>query len=398
MLKRHVLYQIRKWLPLLLVCTLYSTFSTLIFGLVAGVANYTSDPSAPFANYQNNPIVLCLLAPSFFSVFILPFFVYSYRTSKKAADTFYQASYSDKTIKRARVLIGLGIVLVAVTVSFWIGALLYGVRYAVTPEQTAITYRLYSGEEATRYVVRSYVNLAYLPVVYLIGIVLYSAQYFINCFLVSLGNHLIDQICTLVFGNFILMGIVVIPNLYALSLAGMSGSAVSPILYRIFYYGLGPATPMVFLQVLVNPLLVGEGRNGLLEGAIPNLLIAISMYVVFAASLGVLTMTMKDPSGEYAGKAGARNKPIALVPHGAGLLAGIGFACSGLLGITGLAILPIFLFALFAVFYYIFLSLWRRNFKLNIFDWICFGSVSGFCLILTIIELATSVLRLSSIS
>ncbi len=387
MLKQYIRYQIRKWLPLLLVFVLYATFSTLISGLSLGVARYYGTPNA--STYTGEQIVIAMLLPSFSSLFILPFFVYSYRTSKKAVDTFYQAAYADKTIRRTRILIGLGIVLATITVSFWLGTALYGLRYAATPAEQAITST--GSSASTTYILRNYVNFAYMPLAYLVGVLLFSGQYFINCYLVSLGNHLIDQICTVLFGNFILAGIVVMPTLYALSLTWTQLN--SDFFRPFFYYGLGPVTPILFLAILVNPLVVGEGPNGLLDGSVPHLAIAISLYVVFAAVLGVLVMKEKDPSGEYAGKAGPRNKAIAFIPHVAGLLTGIAFSCTGLLGIGRVLVIPIFLFAIFGVFYYIALSLWRRNFKLNKLDWICFASVVGFCLVLTVIEMVMSMLR-----
>ena len=387
MLKQYIRYQIRKWLPLLLVFVLYATFSTLISGLSLGLARYYGTPNA--STYTGDQIVIAMLLPSFSSLFILPFFVYSYRTSKKAVDTFYQAAYADNTIRRTRILIGLGIVLATITVSFWLGTALYGLRYAATPAEQAITST--GSSASTTYILRNYVNFAYMPLAYLVGVLLFSGQYFINCYLVSLGNHLIDQICTVLFGNFILAGIVVMPTLYALSLTWTQLN--SDFFRPFFYYGLGPVTPILFLAILVNPLVVGEGPSGLLDGSVPHLAIAISLYVVFAAVLGVLVMKEKDPSGEYAGKAGPRNKAIAFIPHVAGLLAGIAFSCTGLLGIGRVLVIPIFLFAIFGVFYYITLSLWRRNFKLNKLDWICFASVVGFCLVLTVIEMVMSMLR-----
>ena len=387
MLKQYIRYQIRKWLPLLLVFVLYATFSTLISGLSLGVARYCGTPNA--STYTGEQIVIAMLLPSFSSLFILPFFVYSYRTSKKAVDTFYQAAYADKTIRRTRILIGLGIVLATITVSFWLGTALYGLRYAATPAEQAITST--GSSASTTYILRNYVNFAYMPLAYLVGVLLFSGQYFINCYLVSLGNHLIDQICTVLFGNFILAGIVVMPTLYALSLTWTQLN--SDFFRPFFYYGLGPVTPILFLAILVNPLVVGEGPSGLLDDSVPHLAIAISLYVVFAAVIGVLVMKEKDPSGEYAGKAGPRNKAIAFIPHVAGLLAGIAFSCTGLLGIGRVLVIPIFLFAIFGVFYYITLSLWRRNFKLNKLDWICFASVVGFCLVLTVIEMVMSMLR-----
>lgn len=387
MLKQYIRYQIRKWLPLLLVFVLYATFSTLISGLSLGIARYYGTPNA--STYTGDQIVIAMLLPSFSSLFILPFFVYSYRTSKKAVDTFYQAAYADKTIRRTRILIGLGIVLATITVSFWLGTALYGLRYAATPAERTIAPTGSSSD--TIYIIRNYVNFAYMPLAYIVGVLLFSGQYFINCYLVSLGNHLIDQICTVLFGNFILAGIVVMPTLYALSLTWTQLN--SDFLRPFFYYGLGPVTPILFLAILVNPLVVGEGPSGLLDDSVPHLAIAISLYVVFAAVLGVLVMKEKDPSGEYAGKAGPRNKAIAFIPHVAGLLAGIAFSCTGLLGIGRILVIPIFLFAIFGVFYYITLSLWRRNFKLNKLDWICFASVVGFCLVLTVIEMVMSMLR-----
>ena len=319
--------------------------------------------------------LLNMLIPSMCATFVMPLFVFSYRTKRQSVDTYYQAAYAPKTIKRVRMLLGLAIVLAAFTIAYIHGVAIYALRYAATPETQIIEL---SNGTATR--VRIYVNfLVYIPY-FFVGIVLLSAQYFINCFLVNLGDYTLDQIFLLLFGTLFLALIVLAPTTYIAAQLYEFGDAYG----ALAHYGLSVVQPSVLTAQVFQRLLSGMEIN---VSDLANSIVACVIYVAFGAALAVIGMQMGDPSGEKADVRGARNNVIALIPHGAALTIGFFVGISGLITNGGsianwFLTLPFFIYSMFGVIYYVLLALWRHNFKISKFDLILFLSVLGFTMLL----------------
>ena len=119
MLKHHIRYMIRRWWPMLLILS-------LTMGLIYGFLNLVDSVTATAYHgqgyaYTTNATIaptLCLLIVGLVATFVMSLFVFTYRTRKQSADVFYQAAYAPTTIKRVRMFIGLGILIIALTAAF----------------------------------------------------------------------------------------------------------------------------------------------------------------------------------------------------------------------------------------------------------------------------------------
>lgn len=373
MLKHHIRYTIKRWWPMILI---FGIMMITIYGIYAMAAPTYYTIREMGNGYTNNTKsvtfvmpTLALLIPALLASLVMSLFVFTYRTRKQSVDVFYQAAYGPTTIKRVRVLVGLGILLIAVTAAFVTGFLIYLFRFLGTPE-------VFNGGSWTRY--RINVHFGYFFLGYLLVILTVSAQYFINCFLVNLGNYFLDQLMLLIFGNVVLCFFVSVPAVYILLRVVASGSSIDLDTLCLLVYGIGPIGPVALECTGLGPLtsdLTIQGGNQLIAA---NALVATIIQLAAGTALAIITLNTKDPSGEYADVAGARNKAIALIPHGAGLIIGISMSMTGYLGISpSLVFLPVFLYLLYGAAYYALLSLWRHSFKRTKFDLICYLSVAA---------------------
>lgn len=375
MLKHYCGWQFRKWWPLLMI---FAITSTLVI-LFAVLGNQMAITNTYTYAMPRTVSLLNILMPSIGATFVMPLFVFSYRTKKQSVDTYYQAAYAPNTIKRVRILLGLAIILAAFTIAYILGVAIYALRYAATPEMQVV--ETTRGDTYTR--VRIYVNfLIYIPY-FFVGIILLSAQYFINCFLVNLGDYTLDQVFLLLFGTLFLALLVIAPATYfAAQMLNFKDGFTA-----LVHYGLSAIQPAILTSQVFDMLLAGIEIN---TPNLANSIAAGAIFVLFGAALAVLSMRMGDPSGEKADVRGARNNVIALIPHGAALTIGFFVGISGLISNGGslanwFLTLPFFIFSMFGVIYYVLLALWRHNFKMSKFDLILFLSVLGFTLLLLFI-------------
>lgn len=378
MLKHHIWWQVRKWWPLLLIFSivLTVTFTWTIMAVPMTANSYNGNPIN--ANVTTGVTILYFTALGI--TFVMSLFVFNYRTKRQSADIYYQAAYAPTTIKRVRLLIGLAIVILSFTAAFLLGSVFYLLRYFSTPEARTLA----SGTvQSVQY--RLPMNWGIYFVSYFFFVIVIAAQYLINCFLVGLGDYVFDQICLLLFGNVFLALIVTSPLVYFLSIAvRMAPEADFSALTYAMLYSLGPVGPAAFGFSVLEPCMRGVEIHA--PTAI-NSALSTFVYLLEAGGALAFCLLVPDPSGEHADHAGARNKGIALIPHGAAAVLGF-LICA--LGVTGrissysifVATLPIFGFILYGVGYYAILALWRHSFKTTKFDLICYLCVVGTNLIL----------------
>ena len=379
MLKHFIKYQIKNWWPLALIFSLAMSLVTMLESLMADTsyryfhpgegAGYGMGASAPTST-------LTLLIIGLLVSVMMSLFVFTYRTKKQSVDVFYQAAYSPTTLKRVRVFIGLAIVIISITVAFLVGFTIYALRYAATPEVA-------QGQTVDR--IRLDLDLGGYVLGYVLVLVTVVAQYFINCFLVSLGDYTLDQLFLLVFGNLLLILFFTGPTGYVLFLLSANNIHVDNNVSSIVVYGFGPvgafATSSSIIQRIVNKTPINMGLE---EG---NAIGATVLHIVFGAACAIFNCFMPDPSGEHADVAGPRNKYIALIPHGGALALGFLVSIVGaLFSPSTQTVLPYFVYLLYGVAYYSLLSLWRHSFKPSKLDLICFLSVFGSILVLMVIS------------
>ena len=386
MVKRYAIWQFKHWLPLFFVFTIITLLSTLTTVFSNPVAYPTGRVS------ENGPFLATMafgcIVPALLMTFVMPFFVYSYRTKRVYVDTFYQADLKEGAFRQIRLLVGLAFIIVPFVAAFLTGTLVHALRYLATPD-TYIVNNVMTGLQNVEYTKAAANFVAYIPL-FFIGLFLLAAAYSINCFLVSLGDYILDQIFLLLFGSIFCALLVIAPAFFFLEIThGLSseGSVVP------FYFSLEPVGGFILIALLNN--LFGCSPNWT---ASINLAAAISstlIHIGAGCAAFIYCFRKKDPSGEYADSRGARNTAIALVPHLSAITLGLMLAI--LAGLTGSVVYyggvnfvwQIFEYVTFGIIYYCLLALWRHNWKPSRIDLISFLIVMGVTLTAMILVMAT---------
>lgn len=375
MLKHFIKWQIKQWWPLLLIFA--SILSIIWCGTTSEISiTYTSVSYGYYEYGAHTASLLAIFIPAFVAAMVMPFFVYSYRAKKQSADAFLQAPYKSGTIKRVRVIIGLALVLIAVSVAYWNGVIMYLLRYLAAPaKQTAVTGREVFYKDPVYF---GYFFFGFLALILFVG-----AHYFINCFLVGLGDYRLDQVMLLIFGNILLTLVFTAPWIYGIGLATIlgNGESIGEWIFLSTLYGFGPSGGFAFSINVVGNLIYGKTVDA------PYVIvpyIAFLIELLFGAFCGVMEMIQKEPSGEHVDTRGPRNQIVALIPHGAGLVLGICVSYFGTATASSLTVLPIVAFMMYGAMYYVFLSIWRHSFKPAKFDLIMMFVVIGISFLLLI--------------
>ena len=372
MIKRYAKYQFKKWVPLLVIFALVMTLSFAFVNAISPTYGRTSTIyGIPVPKGSSIVPFLGLSIPAFLCSAAMSLFVFSYRTSKQAADAFYQSNIDMKDIRKVRILLGLGILLLSFTIAFLLGFALYAIRYFSTPE--SFVRSLSGGDEITY--VRLTHRFAWYPLFFLLLALALVGQYFMNLFLAGQGNYLFDQLCLLFFGNILLCVVIVIPTLYIDSAMSVSYASRQGI-HSPYEYGFGVVTPLLFATALGRQLIASPSGEFIWDAV--TLHSGISTILVFAldAFVAVICFKANDPSGENGGLHKVRNRYVALIPHATALFSGIAVSCMNFfiyLGVVSyyfpiLVTSSVFSFLFDCLVYYLVLSLWRLHFKLNKFD------------------------------
>ena len=377
MLKSYVKWQLKKWWPLILIISLAIA---LPFVSMLQTASLTIDQFSPpgGGSYRtgNGGVVLVssfmvLGVLALIASFVIPIFVFVYRTSLQAVDCFYQAGFEKRTIRRARVLIGLGILLAAFLAAFLIGLFILGLRYLATPEVETVGNTVKT---------RIDLNFGYVILGGLFLLVIVAAQYFINCFLASLGDSAMVQIMLMGCGLAIMALGVFSPLMYGnVAYQLVNGYVDSGIQFQA--WSLGPVNFIASYFEFFSRM-IGETPWAAYQW---QHLVGLLIGLAIAAGSGVYLFLAKEPSGEAAGHWKPRNVYISIIPHVAALAIGIGLAVG--LGATNALLNAIGSYSLilfYGVGYYALLSLMRKSFKPSKLDLILVLSVFGVVLLATI--------------
>ena len=240
MIKKYWKWQFSRWWPLLLIFGVVITATFFFTCTLESITN--SQGSNGGTGYPRGFSVagvelFVFLAAMMVPVFVMPLMVFSYRTKKQSADIFYQAAYKPGTIKRIRLLLGLIIIVGVFTFAYILGIAILGIRFAATPEvvetvrgQTTIT------------TTRGVINFPVYILAYFLLLTIIVGQYFVNCFLVGLGDYVLDQIFLLICGNIILCLGLYAPYLYASNIVGLFNNM----------YGIHPYQPLFAVPSFVS--------------------------------------------------------------------------------------------------------------------------------------------------
>ncbi len=376
MLKQYVIWQLKKWWPLILIISLALALPFVsILQAAPLVTTYFKNNGGGYGYYGGSGLgtvmasfmVLGILG--MVSTFIVPVFVFVYRTSLQAVDCFYQAGFEKRTIRRARMLLGLGIVMASFLIAFLLGFFVLGTRFLATPEIV---------ETSTRVDTRLNLNFGYILLAGLFLTLFVGIQYCINCFFASLGDSALVQIFLMLCGFAIMSLGVVSPTLYFFQASScIDPNAYNPT-YGTSYIGwcFGPVgTIGAMYEFLSGPI---GGTAYAWNDYAWRYVVCIVVTVLLGAGAVVYLVLAGEPSGESAGHWKPRNVYISLIPHVAALIIGIILgismaATSQVLSLVGGYAMVLF----YCVAYYALLSLMRKSFKPTKLDLILYLSVVG---------------------
>ena len=302
---------LKEWLPIIAVFLIVSVFTAII-----AVANHD------FYHDGNFSAAMFSWPVSVFAL-VLPFFVFSYRYNKIGGDTYYQLPYKEKNFKRLRVLTGLTAVLFVFIVTFIIGYLAFVITYLTGPaSKTFYAFDFNAGTWRDVSVPKIEINPAFLAITFPIGLVFLTGIYFTTTAIVNLTNRLLSAMILVIVVQVFLAGLVPALALYVMSL--VSGSyetawANIALCYLTFNPG-ASGISVLFSQFGNGTAFCQEGAGGNifdkisndLENDVPESLVATIVTLVIDAIIyvgaGLSTLLSKEPSGEFNGTGGTRNK------------------------------------------------------------------------------------------
>lgn len=314
-----VKWQLKKWLPL------FAVLSVLVFGVVMIQASssqmtYESQiyfQEVPYFSVPNFSGLQLVTNMMMIPVCVIPFFVFSHRFDKNAADAYKAFPAPKRKITRTKILIGGAFILALTIITYWSFVGILGARYAATPIVETMR-----GYQYNRY---TYYFIWYLPAFFYIVLSVLTSYAF-SCTLVSFGNNGLSSFIYLVAGNIILY-IGIYSLMYSFVYLNVNIKTGSD-LYYMFRGGnnawFGTHIGRVdFISETFHDLVT---QNKILTNESFFSLGRMIGYFSFMAeiAIGVLCFFVKEPSGEYYGAPGARkelHKTIIYAGMAVGLLA-----------------------------------------------------------------------------
>ena len=362
MAKSYIKWQFKQWLPLLGIFAVLLGAYFLSNCINSNIYLYKS---GSFFAYPKTSL-LEILIPTLIVSCIMPFFAYSYRFKTNQADTFMQVPLKANTFRNIRIIIGLVIVLLAFSVIYWLGVMILAIRQATAPIPPA---------EYNRYPFTF--HYLYYLLAFIFFTVMISIQYFINCFVVSLGNNLLDSVLIFVLSQGIFLLYLLAPIFYLRSFNNM------PAIEMLFgISNLSVIMPLTLTISLFDSLIQqGVLDNLFVNGGLVLFIVNIVLYIFLGGITIYLTLVFRDPSGEWSEQLGPRNFYIGLIPHALAFLCILFLSANSYFGFFSFQFI---LFLMWLVGYYVMLCIFYRTFKIKKCDWIIFASEVGLFIILNI--------------
>lgn len=383
--REFIRWQIKEWLPLLLG---YGGITAIFYWLASyyGVDEFLSY-SARTASSVTPMIVICVF--TFLATAFIPLAIFSYQTNRVRADFYDQIPLRDKELRRIRILIVLISILIIFTIVFWVGILLTYLHQVVLNHE-AYRRLLERGADPNEFVPYYFQYVYYIPLFFLLvlGIV---AHYFTCVFFLSLGNRVWDCILLLVLGelllNFALQAILFPAYVVCAETFTSSDSSflryINDFMRLSFGFGYYLAVFLSFFSENIAKTPSDSSVPSLYQNSTQAAVFYINVIAFLLIGLicaWLMLFAKKDPAGELAGKAGARNRGIAWIPHLFMLFAGFVMAGATQLVIYSDGVLIVvfcFVLASWAVIYFLLLFASRSTIRFAKQDWIRVAIVAG---------------------
>ena len=373
--------QIKELIPIFIAIfiSLAAVFWFTILGSNTLPSVYQNDSETTILYYTANPPLLAIIIPSFLAALVLPFAAFSYQTSHIRADFFYQIPMKEKELRRTRLITYFIILEIIISIVYWIGILFLFSRQlsenALSNYWKDQPYFYHYGWFLFYWV---YLSLT-------VGL-----HFFISSYFISLGTRVIDSMIYLVIGHAVLAlwfgGIIMLLDTWTgMSFANGSNAAARAFQqFEFAWYNQSWFEPILETITIFAPLANNISLN-LSDIHFAVRILSLLSYAFVGVGCVLAMIFAKDPSGERAGHAGARNLYISFYPH---VLAGVvGLFLANVIARTSVSVMAytgFLLFILWGVAYYFLLVLLKAGFRFKAKTWIAFGSVLGGVLILTI--------------
>ncbi len=137
--RKYVKHLLKEWLPIAIVAMALLVTPIFLVSMTTSLYNvYRTDSGAlkPTESYGMLLAYGALLIGAIFFSCIMPFFVESYRYSKKSTDCYYSLPFKEGELRRIRTVIALIMIIAIFTICYWLPAIIYYIRYCnlVLPE------------------------------------------------------------------------------------------------------------------------------------------------------------------------------------------------------------------------------------------------------------------------
>ena len=322
--KKFVIWQLKKWAPMFIV-----------FALIPMVTMW---PNELIRNVlEINQVYEHLLLPAF----VLPFFVFSERFNKNAADAFKAFPTKKNEIRITKMLLGAVYLAILTFIIYWFTVLL----------------NLHTASNTSGF---GWHFLSYLY----ISIAILSA-YFFNCTMVSFGNTLVSSFfyvsCGTALLSFGLVGLLYIVSAFNIPL----GEEIAVLWDASGVLGDN------YILLKVFSMLIGGTKPA---GDKTYFYVVFVLMFLIRIGIGALSFFLKEPSGEYYAMPGARNekeKSIFYTTIGLAVLC-LGVAIGDFFFFRSLD----FLFTgLMCITVYIYMVIFNKRFSLTKVEGIVLGSL-----------------------
>ena len=389
--KQFVLFQLRSWLPMIIALGALVLASTLVVGLNAQpyISFQLDDSQLTLVEYyslyslKRNPssCLVPMMIPSLIASFVVPFFAYSHRYGKVRADCFLSLPVKNGRITQVRMLLAGAILLAIYLVSYLLGIAVAIVKQSATAAAAVSTLSSYSC--VTSYEVATGLYGWYF-LAWPLGALVVASLFLINSFLVGQGSNVLQGVIALILGH---LAIALLFPMIVLTPSSTTGNYDS--LADVF--GMGWS----FFQMpsFYVPLVLIGGTLGVLEENVVSaaawtsfltdwgLWFGSSFFLLLGGGALASLLLGKEPGGEFAGENKPRSFFATLIPHLGflALLLGSNVLSVNMFGARSSYLLFFVLaeFVWVGGLYYVAISLYNHNFKLNRTNWILFASMNG---------------------
>lgn len=304
--KKYLKYLTKKNLVLFLVLTILFTI-IFAYELLTCHLYHPENNGTWYRSEDVNTLgsgLLYIYYPMMAFVIFISFKANLYKYKKNSSDCFYHLPLNRKSIRRHHHLFYMVLILAIFTLSYWISIGLFGIRYVT---ETAPIYT--SGENAVKYVYRfGYYAAAYLPLC-----VIFIFAYLFNSTFIQMGNSFVTSAVFLILGTYVVSIFPTVITSLVNKYSSVEFSLYPNAFISLLTQGYLPHFPFTLVDATLGNYIVGCDHIDFKDfNLMPTILESIMVVIMLGLSI-IYNFFVDDPSGEYSGTPGARNKYYSLI-------------------------------------------------------------------------------------